>query len=484
MHLTWLDPHNDNQPFPHPDRALTEPDGLLRRRQSDTAPSAARLSDGYLSVVLGRSADPVVVTGPTFGFAARMPQRFRAACARPSARGCSPSLRTPPSSRSSRPAPGRVRENRAPGSPRNVPRLLSTASAGHAHSIETWQQGASWWAALYGVSLGRVFYGESMFSWISDAFQIALVALATQLQRWEFAVIDCQVTTAHLLSMGAVDIPRSSFLQLLECYCPNQASPALGGWTPICSTPCFPARAMSNPAIRWYDLRMFLTTDYACSYFAGPAGAQPGRRSGGDRQPALHPTGGTRFRRSGEHVYRAALPRLHGLSVAARSGGAVSTEPLAAAVVEPQSGSAGAGAASRIRWRTLRAVRPLHQDPSCRRRHGPRQPGELLVVRSLTLVLDLAVRIPASTGNCWRWRWWTGWTRACQRFYTFFDPLHKARGLRNLRNPVANRRGAATGFTVGLSGLLDRAVWQNGLQGPLQSRTRFSSRNAGVDDDG
>ncbi len=98
---------------------------------------------------------------------------------------------------------------------------------GHAHSIETWQQGELV-GGLYGVSLGRVFYGESMFSWISDASKIALVALAAQLQRWEFAVIDCQVTTAHLLSMGAVDIPRSSFLQLLECYCPQPGQP--GPW--------------------------------------------------------------------------------------------------------------------------------------------------------------------------------------------------------------------------------------------------------------
>jgi leucyl/phenylalanyl-tRNA--protein transferase len=59
-----------------------------------------------------------------------------------------------------------------------------------------------------------------MFSRVSDASKVALVTLALQLRRWEFATIDCQVRTEHLSSLGAVDIPRASFLRLLERYCP------------------------------------------------------------------------------------------------------------------------------------------------------------------------------------------------------------------------------------------------------------------------
>ena len=90
---------------------------------------------------------------------------------------------------------------------------------GHAHSIETWIQGELV-GGLYGVAVGRIFYGESMFSAVSNASKVALAALACQLHRWEFAVIDCQVRTDHLLSMGAADIPRELFLELLERFCP------------------------------------------------------------------------------------------------------------------------------------------------------------------------------------------------------------------------------------------------------------------------
>ena len=90
---------------------------------------------------------------------------------------------------------------------------------GHAHSVETWQRGELV-GGLYGVALGRVFFGESMFSRTSDASKVALVVLAAQLRRWDFAIIDCQVRTDHLLHMGAVEIARATFLQLLERYCP------------------------------------------------------------------------------------------------------------------------------------------------------------------------------------------------------------------------------------------------------------------------
>ncbi|MDP3422100.1 MAG: leucyl/phenylalanyl-tRNA--protein transferase [Thiobacillus sp.] len=82
--------------------------------------------------------------------------------------------------------------------------------AGYAHSVETWRDGQLV-GGLYGVAIGRMFYGESMFSREADASKIALVRLAQQLQRWEFGLIDCQMETPHLASMGARTMPRAAF---------------------------------------------------------------------------------------------------------------------------------------------------------------------------------------------------------------------------------------------------------------------------------
>ena len=69
---------------------------------------------------------------------------------------------------------------------------------------------------LYGVSLGAAFFGESMFTKISNASKVALVALTYQLKTWGFLFIDCQVTTKHLISLGAKEIPRTLFLSMLN----------------------------------------------------------------------------------------------------------------------------------------------------------------------------------------------------------------------------------------------------------------------------
>jgi leucyl/phenylalanyl-tRNA--protein transferase len=69
---------------------------------------------------------------------------------------------------------------------------------------------------LYGVALGGVFFGESMFSRATDASKVALVALVSKLRAWGFALIDCQIPSAHLTSLGAEEIPRNVFLTELE----------------------------------------------------------------------------------------------------------------------------------------------------------------------------------------------------------------------------------------------------------------------------
>ncbi len=85
---------------------------------------------------------------------------------------------------------------------------------GHAHSVEAWHRDCLV-GGLYGVGIGGMFFGESMFSIHSDASKTALVALARHLDAHGFDLIDCQVTTDHLCRMGAVEIPRYRFLDIL-----------------------------------------------------------------------------------------------------------------------------------------------------------------------------------------------------------------------------------------------------------------------------
>src|SRR5690606_8014501 len=86
---------------------------------------------------------------------------------------------------------------------------------GHAHSIEVWRDGELV-GGLYGVALGRVFFGESMFSRATDASKAALVTLAGYLQRRGFVLIDGQVPNPHLERMGGIEWDRATFLRVLE----------------------------------------------------------------------------------------------------------------------------------------------------------------------------------------------------------------------------------------------------------------------------
>ncbi len=219
MRLPWLDPRDDNQPFPAPDNALSEPEGLLAAGGNL---SPRRLLRAYrLGIfpwyssgqpILWWSPDPRLVLFPeTVNISRSLRKTLKkkiftvttdtvfpaviAACAAP---------------------------RDADGGTWITPEMSLAYERlhrlGHAHSIESWYEGELV-GGLYGVAVGRVFYGESMFSTVSDASKVALAALAVQLRRWQFTLIDCQVRTEHLVRMGAVEIPRTSFLQLLERYC-------------------------------------------------------------------------------------------------------------------------------------------------------------------------------------------------------------------------------------------------------------------------
>ena len=98
--------------------------------------------------------------------------------------------------------------------------MLALHGSGHAHSIEIWRNGELV-GGLYGVKLGRAFFGESMFSRATDASKVALAWLVARLKVGNFTLLDCQFMTEHLASLGAVSIPRARYVALLAA--------ALGG---------------------------------------------------------------------------------------------------------------------------------------------------------------------------------------------------------------------------------------------------------------
>src|SRR5258707_6758369 len=98
--------------------------------------------------------------------------------------------------------------------------MLALHGSGHAHSIEVWRDDELV-GGLYGVRLGRAFFGESMFSRMTDASKVALAWLVARLKVGNFTLLDCQFMTEHLASLGAISVPRETYVALL--------SAALGG---------------------------------------------------------------------------------------------------------------------------------------------------------------------------------------------------------------------------------------------------------------
>ena len=98
--------------------------------------------------------------------------------------------------------------------------MLALHGSGHAHSIEVWS-GTELAGGLYGVKLGRAVFGESMFSRVTEASKVALAWLVARLKVGNFTLLDCQFMTEHLASLGAIDVPRETYVTLL--------SGALGG---------------------------------------------------------------------------------------------------------------------------------------------------------------------------------------------------------------------------------------------------------------
>lgn len=110
-----------------------------------------------------------------------------------------------------------------------VPEMIeayeSLHALGYAHSIETYQNGELV-GGLYGVSIGKVFCGESMFALVSDASKVAFAVLIEKLKEWGYDFIDCQVPTEHLKSLGAKEIRREEFLRRLHKALKEEYTPS------------------------------------------------------------------------------------------------------------------------------------------------------------------------------------------------------------------------------------------------------------------
>jgi leucyl/phenylalanyl-tRNA---protein transferase len=211
--IPWL---TENTPFPPLALALREPDGLLAASGELTP---AMLLNAYCHGIFPwfNPGDPVLWWSPDPRMVL-LPDEFN----------CSASL-----AKVLRNARFEVRTDtvfeqvmRACAAPRGeqsgtwideqiIAAYCALHQQGYAHSVEVWLDGELV-GGLYGVAIGQMFYGESMFSRVSNASKVALAHLTCQLKAWQFGMIDCQMYTPHLASLGGKLIPRDEFISRLE----------------------------------------------------------------------------------------------------------------------------------------------------------------------------------------------------------------------------------------------------------------------------
>ena len=216
IRLHWLDPRNPRQPFPSANQAMRDPNGLLAIG-GDL--SATRLLSAYAQgifpwynpdePILWWCPDPRAVLFPTdFHVSRSLARRLRKHDYAVTANRAFPAVLEACS------AP-RTRGRGTWLGPEMKQAYQDLHERGHAQSIEVWQD-RELAGGLYGVSLGRAFYGESMFSSMDDGSKVALYYLCRQLRAWDFELMDCQISSPHLATLGAVELPREQFLARLR----------------------------------------------------------------------------------------------------------------------------------------------------------------------------------------------------------------------------------------------------------------------------
>ena len=217
--LRWLDPGDTEAPFPAVEDALREPNGLLAVG-GDLSPS--RLVRAYRQGIFPwySSDQPILWWSPDPRTVLR-PQQLKVS--RSLRRTLNRNIFSVTADAAFRRVVEGCAEPRGPDAGTWLTHDMVEAycrlhEMGYAHSVESWFEGELV-GGLYGLSLGTVFFGESMFTRRSDASKVAFVRLVEHLQEWGYALIDCQVASAHLASLGAEAIPRRNFVAVLNRCC-------------------------------------------------------------------------------------------------------------------------------------------------------------------------------------------------------------------------------------------------------------------------
>lgn len=222
----WLDPQDPDGPFPPVQYALREPDGLLAVG-GDLSPKRLLRAYGqgifpWYSAgqpILWWSPDPRAVLFPGevhLGRSLRKTLR-RAPWRITLDQAFEPVIKACAGPRAGADGTWITAEMQAA--------YVELHRLGHAHSVEAWD-GERLTGGLYGIAIGRAFFGESMFTREPGASKVAFIHLARQLRDWDFELIDCQVQTGHLARFGARPLPREEFLQRLARACPRPGVPS------------------------------------------------------------------------------------------------------------------------------------------------------------------------------------------------------------------------------------------------------------------
>jgi leucyl/phenylalanyl-tRNA--protein transferase len=226
--IFWIAANEVGYGFPDADAALSDPDGLLA---AGGDLSCATLLEAYSrgifpwfsadQPILWWSPDPRAVFSPPALKVSRslrrtlQRQRFQVSCDTDFAgviRECA-------GTRPGQSGTWLTREM--------IAAYTALHEQGHAHSVECRHRGRLV-GGLYGVAIGRVFFGESMFSRMNDASKVALAHLMHNLRHWQFELVDCQVYSEHLRTLGATRMPRTGFIRELRRLCAEP--PAPGAW--------------------------------------------------------------------------------------------------------------------------------------------------------------------------------------------------------------------------------------------------------------
>ena len=226
MHLTVLDPKNPEQSFPPISAALTAPDGLLA---VGGCLSTSRLLNAYRHGIFPwySPEEPILWWSPNPRLVL-FPEKLTVS------RSLAKTLRKPKYTitydRTFSEVVKACSQPRKEGLGTWITEGIYDAYVklyhkGYAHSAEAWLNGRLV-GGLYGVAIGRVFFGESMFYTETDASKVAFVKLVEKLKAWGYQVIDCQVSTEHLKSLGAEEISREEFANLLDQYCDESPDPS------------------------------------------------------------------------------------------------------------------------------------------------------------------------------------------------------------------------------------------------------------------